>query len=76
LRWLNLENDSVAGYARSHGGQSTVALHNLSSSAQRAALPVELRPGRVRDVLSGQAWTDGAGRLQMGPYEFRWLVRD
>jgi len=77
LTLLHPESKAVFAYVRSYARQSILAIHNLSSTPQEAALDLGTYAGRgLENLLTGDAVTVGASGLWTVPlsrYGFLWL---
>ncbi|MGE5249760.1 MAG: maltose alpha-D-glucosyltransferase [Bacteroidota bacterium] len=76
FKWLDLQNDHIAPFQRSLGGELILALHNLSDSEQAVELPENLR-GSYTDLLSGRTLdlSPGSTSLTLAPFQYLWLNR-
>jgi maltose alpha-D-glucosyltransferase/alpha-amylase len=75
FEWVDLANESIAGFQRAYEGQSILAVHNLNDSEQRVNLGMKGRTISLRDLLSQEVYAsnDGEVELRLAPYQYLWL---
>jgi maltose alpha-D-glucosyltransferase/alpha-amylase len=75
FEWVDLANESIAGFQRAYEGQSILAVHNLNDSEQRVNLGMKGRTISLRDLLSQEVYAsnDGEAELRLAPYQYLWL---
>ena len=77
IQFLQAGSQAVLAYLRGYGEETILAVHNLSAEGQTVHLDLAPFAGtRPSDLLTGERLppvAEGAYRLALGRYEFRWL---
>jgi glycosidase len=71
FKWLELDNDHIAPFRRTYGGETIFAIHNLSESPETISLS-HLGDGPFTDVLSRQQ-LNAQETLELSPSQYIWL---
>jgi maltose alpha-D-glucosyltransferase/alpha-amylase len=78
--WAEVGSESVAAYWRDDGRERVLVLNNLSPTAQpvRLELPKGLIPYPIDLITQRRQISPSPGMLdlELGPYEYRWLLFD
>jgi maltose alpha-D-glucosyltransferase/alpha-amylase len=77
IRFLEAASPAILAYLRTHGNQTILCVHNLSSSPQRVELDLAAWTGAEPIDLSAEkgvpAITAGPYRLELQRYQYHWL---
>jgi maltose alpha-D-glucosyltransferase/alpha-amylase len=75
FEWINVQNESVAAFQRTHNSEIILAIHNLSSSGQKVSYPVKKSVTFMTDLLSGKQFVtvNETIELELEPYQYLWL---
>jgi maltose alpha-D-glucosyltransferase/alpha-amylase len=74
FKWLDLHNDHLAPFQRSLRGETILAIHNLSNTAQ-VVPPDGWASGSYEEILSGRQVEPAHAPLELAPFEYVWLVK-
>ena len=75
FQWMDLSNDHVFAYQRTHQDAATLAIHNLSDARQTVSFEIEKPVKQLTDLLTEKSFapTDGRLELELEPYQYLWL---
>ncbi len=71
FEWVDFHNPSVAAFRRKYQGESVLAIHNLSDSAQTISLEIKKPANMLTDLLTNK--TFDLHTIELAPYQFLWL---
>ncbi len=79
FRWVEAGGEEMAAYLRAGESQRLLAVHNLSASRQAAVISIpQGAAAPARDLLGGAGVpleeNNSVLRLDLQPYEYRWLL--
>jgi maltose alpha-D-glucosyltransferase/alpha-amylase len=72
--WVDVGNESVAAFERTHNEQTILVLHNLSHAKQRLLYPIKKPVPSLTDLLSQQQFAvKDRLEVELEPYQYLWL---
>jgi maltose alpha-D-glucosyltransferase / alpha-amylase len=75
FEWVDVQNDAVAVFRRSHHGETILAIHNLSNTNQRISYQTKEPGNSVTDLLTQKEFVpvNESLEIELMPYQYLWL---
>ncbi|MGB8983197.1 MAG: alpha-glucosidase C-terminal domain-containing protein, partial [Anaerolineales bacterium] len=72
---IDVRNDAIAAFQRTHNGETILAVHNLSDARQKVSLPLKKPVKSLTDLLTQKQFMPAKENLEIEllPYEYLWL---
>jgi len=76
FKWLDLHNESIAAFQRTYGGETILAIHNVSNSNQIISYQTQKPVKTLTDLLSEQEYfpVRDTFEIKLRPYQYLWLI--
>jgi maltose alpha-D-glucosyltransferase/alpha-amylase len=75
FEWIDLPNDAIAAFRRTHDNEMILAVHNLSEAKQEIFIPIKKSVSSLTDLLTKKQFklANGSLETELGPYQYLWL---
>lgn len=75
FEWIDVQNDAVAVFRRSHDGGTILAMHNLSDTKQKISYQTKEPAKSMTDLLTQEEFipVQENHKIELMPYQYLWL---
>ncbi len=75
FEWIDLQNDALAAFRRTHHNETILAIHNLSDANQKISYSMKKPVNSLTDLLSQKQFApvNGNVEIELMPYQYLWL---
>ncbi|HMB23969.1 MAG TPA: maltose alpha-D-glucosyltransferase, partial [Anaerolineales bacterium] len=75
FEWIDLSNNSIAAFQRTHSEETIFSIHNLSDTKQKVSYPIKKPVNVLTELLTQKHFEPVKGNLEIElmPYQYFWL---
>src|SRR5215207_6569225 len=75
FEWMDFENEQIAGFLRTHNGETILAIHNLSGTNQKILCRIKKPVTSMTDLLTQNEYhsVNESIEIELMPYQYLWL---
>jgi len=75
FEWLDVQNETIAAFQRTHNSETILAIHNLSDAKQKISHPTKKPVNSLTDLLTKKQFAVVKENLEIElmPYQYLWL---